>query len=118
MRFWRLLVLSLAMIGVLISTVNAHAQTATPAQLSLQSSATDVKTGQEYSVDVHVDNINELWLLHYKRMTFKRRVISSALIRSPLPAPGHFSQVFFHRSGVRTVLSQKGQVRHCRGRTG
>jgi len=40
-------------------------------------------------------------------MTFKRRVISSALIKSPLPAPGHFSQVFFHLSGVKDVLSQE-----------
>ena len=47
----------------------------------------------------------------------QRRVISSAGISSPWPEPGHISQVCSHASGVATLLSQNGQVRHCRGRT-
>jgi hypothetical protein len=51
-------------------------------------------------------------------MMFKRRVISSAEISSPWPEPGQMSQVRCQASGVTTLLSQNGQVRHWRGRTG
>src|SRR5690348_12747164 len=54
----------------------------------------------------------------YSRITLSRRVISSADINSPCPDPGQTSQVRRQASGVRTLLSQNGQVRHCRGRTG
>ena len=36
----------------------------------------------------------------------------------PLPEPGQISHVWRHASGVTTLLSQKGQVWHCSGRTG
>lgn len=53
----------------------------------------------------------------HKRMTDRRRVISSAEINSPVPAPGHTALVRAQAAGVLTLLSQKGQVRHCPGRT-
>lgn len=53
----------------------------------------------------------------HKRMTESRRVISSAGINSPVPAPGHTVMVRAQAAGLLTLLSQKGHVRHCRGRT-
>ena len=62
MRSWRFLIL-LAVISVLVAyRAPVRAQTSAPTLLSLQSSVTDLKTGQAYDVDIHVDNINELWL--------------------------------------------------------
>jgi len=55
---------------------------------------------------------------YQRRMTFIRRVISSAGMSSPLPDPGQTLHVSCQASGVSTLLSQKGQVRHCLGRTG
>jgi hypothetical protein len=51
-------------------------------------------------------------------MTLIRRVISSALINSPCPEPGQTAQVCRQASGLATLLSQNGQVRHCAGRAG
>ena len=53
---------------------------------------------------------------HHSLITFSRRVISSADINSPRPAPGQTSCVRCQAAGVARLLSQKGQVRHCRGR--
>ena len=50
-------------------------------------------------------------------MTFNRRVISSTGITSPVPEPGQTWQVRSQSSGVATLLSQNGQVRHWGGRT-
>src|SRR5260370_21887511 len=52
------------------------------------------------------------------RITFKREVISSAEINSPLPEPGHTVQACCQFSGVATLLSQNGHVLHSGGRTG
>src|SRR5258708_18260751 len=67
MRYQRRLVL-LAIPAFVLSlsttwiSLNAQTETPGPALLSLQSSATDVQTGQEYAVNVQVDNVSELWL--------------------------------------------------------
>lgn len=59
MRSW---VLFLVVVIIAATPVRSHAQTAVPSQLSLQSSTTDVQTGQSYDVTIHVDNITDLWL--------------------------------------------------------
>ena len=41
----------------------------------------------------------------------------NAGINSPRPDPGHTICARRHASGVATLLSQNGHVRHCRGRT-
>ena len=53
----------------------------------------------------------------YSRTTFSCSMIFSTGTSCPLPLPGQTSQVSFQVSGVRTFDSQKGQVRHCRGRS-
>ncbi len=63
MRCRRLLFLSAIYAFVFaFPRISVHAQTPAPALLSLQASTTDVQTGQEYKVEIHVDNIKELWL--------------------------------------------------------
>ena len=51
-------------------------------------------------------------------MTLTRRVISSTGISSPCPDPGQTVLVRSQASGLSTLLSQNGHVRHCGGRTG
>src|SRR5437762_2032137 len=56
------------------------------------------------------------WHCTHSRTTFIRAVISSTENSSPLPAPGQTAHVSAHASWLSTLLSQNGQVRHCRGR--
>lgn len=58
---------------------------------------------------------NNAFIITYNRSRFKRIVISSELIKSPLPEPGQTFFVSSQSSGVPTVLSQNGHVRHCTG---
>jgi hypothetical protein len=64
------------------------------------------------------ERLNSWFGAGHIRITFNRRVISSAGISSPWPDPGQTAQVRSQSCGVRTLLSQNGHVRHCRGRTG
>ena len=52
----------------------------------------------------------------YSRIKDTCFVISSTVTSGPLPLPGQTSQVRAHACGVLTFESQKGQVRHWRGR--
>lgn len=59
---WRFILLASLVVSLLTTWITTQAQTATPVLLSLQSSQTDLQTGQQYSVEVHIDNISQLWL--------------------------------------------------------